>query len=933
MKSIVYLLVFGCFILNAQEIPPISIFNPKDYGGEPQNWSISQSSNRYIYTANNKGLLEYNGAKWNLYESPNETIIRSVEVIDDLIYTGSFHDFGYWKRDNFGVLNYTSLAQKLNIEFLEDEEFWNIFGLDNWILFQSLDRIHIYNKSTNAYSVINSTSIISRLYKVNDSFYFQNTNKGLYKIENGRDNIVSEDPIINNNTIVNIFNQNGSLLILTENNGFYRLDSEGLNKWDIPANDLLNTVSVFSSIQLKDKSFMLGCISDGIIHLSTNGELINVIKQSNGLSNNTILSLHEDMDDNIWLGLDNGINCINIKSPYLIFNDKNGAIGSVYTSKVFEGTIYLGTNQGLFYKPLHSNSLFKFISGTQGQVWCLEVINDQLFCGHHTGTFLINRDKADKIATIPGTWQIKNINGHEDLLIQGNYDGLYILKANDNSWDLRNKLKNFNISSRYFEFYNDLELYVSHEYKGIFKLKIDKELTKIVSYREDTLIKKKLYSSLTKYNNNLLFTNDFGVFKLNTLNSRFVKDSILSYLIKTESFTSGKLVSDIKTNKLWSFSSNGINYLSQSNLSGEKKINNIALPIDIRKDIIGYENITHLKDETFLLGTKTGYIILNLDKIIEHEHSININQITVKTLVENDSIGLVDLNSKAQFKNKENNIQISYSISEYFKTLKPEYSYKLDGMYNTWSNWTTNGTVFYKNLPYGNYTFQVKGRVGNQITTNTASYSFTIQRPWYLSYLAIVFYILAIILFSLLMHNIYKRYYKKQRERLMQKTTREFELRELENKQQLMRFRNDKLREDIENKNRELGVSTMNLIKKNEFLSSIKKELENIGDNSNIKQVIKIIDRNLNNTDDWNLFQEAFNNADKDFLKKIKSLHPTLTSNDLRLCAYLRLNLSSKEIAPLLNISPRSVEVKRYRLRKKMNLPHEASLSDYILEI
>ena len=167
----------------------------------------------------------------------------------------------------------------------------------------------------------------------------------------------------------------------------------------------------------------------------------------------------------------------------------------------------------------------------------------------------------------------------------------------------------------------------------------------------------------------------------------------------------------------------------------------------------------------------------------------------------------------------------------------------------------------------------------------------------------------------------------------MQKTTREFELRELENKQQLMRFRNDKLREDIENKNRELGVSTMNLIKKNEFLSSIKKELENIGDNNSIKQVIKIIDRNLNNTDDWNLFQEAFNNADKDFLKKIKNIHPALTSNDLRLCAYLRLNLSSKEIAPLLNISPRSVEVKRYRLRKKMNLPHEASLSDYILEI
>jgi DNA-binding CsgD family transcriptional regulator len=124
----------------------------------------------------------------------------------------------------------------------------------------------------------------------------------------------------------------------------------------------------------------------------------------------------------------------------------------------------------------------------------------------------------------------------------------------------------------------------------------------------------------------------------------------------------------------------------------------------------------------------------------------------------------------------------------------------------------------------------------------------------------------------------------------------------------------------------------MNIIKKNDFLSTIKLELINGGDKS-ISSVVKIIDKNLNNTDDWKMFQEAFNNADKNFLKKVKDRHPSLTPNDLRLCAYLRLNLSSKEIAPLLNISPRSVEVKRYRLRKKMDLPHDSNLTNYILEI
>jgi DNA-binding CsgD family transcriptional regulator len=148
-----------------------------------------------------------------------------------------------------------------------------------------------------------------------------------------------------------------------------------------------------------------------------------------------------------------------------------------------------------------------------------------------------------------------------------------------------------------------------------------------------------------------------------------------------------------------------------------------------------------------------------------------------------------------------------------------------------------------------------------------------------------------------------------------------------------MKLKNEKLEIDIESKNRELAISTMSLIKKNEFLSTIKTELQVNNNSSDLKKVIKIIDNNINNTDDWKLFKEAFDNADKDFLKLVKERHSSLTPNDLKLCAYLRLNLSSKEIAPLLNISPRSVEVKRYRLRKKMDLPPKTSLTNYILDI
>jgi DNA-binding CsgD family transcriptional regulator len=89
----------------------------------------------------------------------------------------------------------------------------------------------------------------------------------------------------------------------------------------------------------------------------------------------------------------------------------------------------------------------------------------------------------------------------------------------------------------------------------------------------------------------------------------------------------------------------------------------------------------------------------------------------------------------------------------------------------------------------------------------------------------------------------------------------------------------------------------------------------------------------MNKNEKLENFKEAFDSADNNFLKKVKECHPSLTPNDLRLCAYLRLNLSSKEISPLLNISVRSVEIKRYRLRKKIDLPHEKGLVEYILSI
>lgn len=913
----------------AQEIPPISVFSTEDYGAENQNWSISQTSNKFIYVANNKGLLEFNGAKWELYPTPNETIMRSVKCYENRIYTGFYMDFGFWEKNEYGNLFYTSIVNDSNIKMLGDEQIWEISELDDWMLFKSLQRIYLYNLETKKFKVIEASNNINKLSKLDNTIYFQDLEKGIFIIENGAPKLLSDHKVFKENRVVEFFLKDEKLLILTQKNGFFIFENNQLIKWKVSSEKKLLNETFYSATQLKNGDFILGSISNGMFKLLKNGELSYQINQSLGLSNNTILSVFEDVDDNIWLGLDNGINTINLKSPFKTFIKKSNFRGTTYASIIYDGNLYLGTNQGLYYRKIDSNDDFKLVNNTQGQVWNLQEINNTLFCSHDSGTYVVKGNKASIIEGVYGTWGLKKIN--EKTIIQGNYDGLYVLVKEGGAWVLRNKINGFSNSSRYFIVKESNKIFVNHEYKGVFKLDIDKDYRNVLNVVQDNSVEKGIHSSLIEYNDDIFYTSKNGVFKYYKSNNAFKKDTLLSNLIPKDKFLSAKLVFDDVHNKLWSFTKDDIRYFEPGKLSNKPELNIIPVKSTLPLGASGYENIVHLKEKKYLIGTSDGYLTLDLNAIHQpKDFRISINKIlNNKTDKQQNRIRLID---NPIFDNDENNLEFFYSVSNYNKTSSIHYQYKLDGLNEKWSKLSIKNSFQFENLPFGNYTFKVRGIIDNKLSDNVAEYSFEIDKSWYFSNVFVFLYALLSLISFYLIHIASKRHYKKQKEDALERAQRELELKELESSQKIIKLNNDKLRVDIESKNRELATSTMSIIKKNEFLNSIKSELIAEG-KVDLGKVVKIIDKNLNNSDDWKMFQEAFNNADKNFLKKIKSKHPQLTPNDLRLCAYLRLNLSSKEIAPLLNISPRSVEVKRYRLRKKMELPHDANLTNYILEI
>ena len=925
MKQFLILFFFSLSIYT-QSFPPIQSYTPQEYSAANQNWKISETSKNEILFANSEALLLFNGTSWNKYSSPNGSIVRSVKNIDDKIYIGSHSDFGFFQKSNNGVLIYTSLVEKLNLIIEEDEEFWNILLLDNWIIFQSISRLIFIDKNNNDVKYLKLKGIINNSFSIDKQIYIA-LNTGLFKLVNGQSELVIDSNQLPSQ-IVNIFNSENGLLILTSQHGFYLEKSPGvLIRVNSSLDSFNDGFSIFSAIQLQDSSYALGSVGQGLFLLDSDLKSLKKIDKSRGLANNTVLSLYEDTKNNIWLGLDNGITVINNDSPFSIYSDSDGVLGTIYATKLFNKILYVGTNQGLFFKKYNTNEPFRLIKETSGQVWSLIEIDNTLFCGHNNGTFIVSNGSVKKISNTNGSWTFRKISNDSSDVLEGSYYGLKILSKVNEQWIVKNNITGFDISSRFFEISNNGKIIVSHGYKGVYKLSVNSDFTNIIDYELDSIALKGGNTSLAKFDNNIYYNYDKGMLKYNSLSNDFSKDTLLSNL-SSKDLLYGIIRNDFD-GKLWLFSENNIHYVYKDLVSGNKKVSSIVSTNQLRRTV--FENISKIDESNYVIGTNNGYITLDLDKYKLLPPKVNISKIESYELNQNP----ISVNNEEfiQFESSFNNLRFHTNVSNYQKFQPITFEYLLEGYLPEWVSVKESPFIEFNNLKPGDYEFRVRARVGDFYSSNVDSISFSVESPWYFSNFMIANYFLVFAIVFFLFNRSYEKYYREKEQKIIRTNQNKLELIEIEKKQALMAVENIKLQNDIESKNRELAVSTMSMIKKNQFLSKIKSDLKKSESGDKIFSVIKMIDRNLNNKDDWKFFEEAFNNADKDFLKKVKSTHPSLTNNDLRLCAYLRLNLSSKDIAPLLNISLSSVEIKRYRLRKKMQLTHNEGLTDHLLSL
>lgn len=924
---LVIIFLYANYVL-AQYHPPIQNFPPEIYQAGNQNWKIAQDDYNRTYIANNFGLLEFNGTNWKLHPTPNNTIMRSVFVNNSAVYTGSYMDFGYWLRQNDGQLKYTSLAESLNFDMIEDEQIWHILNHKQFILFQSLNRLIIYDQLKRSLRAFNPISGVIKVFISDGDIYYQDNNLSLYRIENERSQVFINAKKLKYNQVLGMVNTPSGELIVTRNNGLLKYENGNLSPFNDALSRTLSKDVIFCFTKTRNDQLVLGSIKNGVYILSSEGKLLQHISTNEGLLNNTILAVSADAKNGLWLGLDNGLSHVHLDSPKQFYSLGQTSIGTVYATQIFDGNLYVGTNQGLYFKPENSQGPLQPITGLDGQVWTLQIVNGILLCGHDKGAYKIEASTAKPLYNGSGVWLFRELN--ENQLIAGTYNGLHLFEKSLESWNYLTHIQNFSISSRYVEKLNSDEILVNHEYKGVFMLKLNKDKTSVINTTQVPKVSTSLYASMVSFQGEICYFSKGGFFIYDSNTNIFTKNEAISLLFKESNFTSAKMVVD-REKYLWLFDRNNLIRIEKGALSNEYVVNKFPLSFELRKTNTGFENISHVVQDEYLIGSSNGFFVFDTSKIESYAPEIAVDALTASS--KNNQKQDVDFSDDIKLPSYFNNITVNYFIANNNITDKALFQYKLEGYSDNWSEWSETAEVSYSNLKFGAYTLIARAKVGDMVSNKMHEITFKIQRPWYFSTPLLFGYAALMVLMFRLVNKRYTNYYRREQEKLIEDNRRKLNLMELKQNEEIMRIKNEQLQGNIEQKNKELAISTMAMVKKNQFMNALLNDLEPAVDHPIVSRVVRTIKRSLKNDDDWEFFEQAFDNADKDFLKRLKELHPLLTNHDLKLCAYLRLNLSSKEIAPLLNISVKSVDIKRYRLRKKMELDHNQNLTEYILSL
>lgn len=955
MKTVITTVLFfltGSLIGYAQNtigIPDIINYTKDIYNAGTQNRAIAEDKNGIVYFANYEGLLSFDGTYWKTYPLSNQTVVLSLAIgSDDRIYVGGEGDFGYFAPDRKGVLTYTSLKRLVRGKDSAFTDVWNIVPYGNDVFFRSREKI--FQLKEGALTVYPAPSNWQFLGLSNNRLVAQDERNGLLSFSGGVwTPFVKGNALPKAGLVTCILPIGGdSSLLTTINTGFYILSHNSITPFRFRGPDPTSGERILTAIPVTRDWIAVGTNLGGCYIIDKRGEIIQNLSRKEGLQNNNILCLFLDNNDNLWLGLDDGIDFIAYNNAIKhIYPEKlNEGLG--YSSLIHDNFLYVGTSNGLYRVPVSGqedlslvSGEFQSVPGTKGSAWGLSDVNGSLLLAHHDGAFQVEKDKVTPINTHAGYWTYLPFYNvlPSALVLAGSDRGIELLHYGQGAFVSKGFIPGFSASSQFIAIDRDNVVWVAHPYLGVYRVDLSGPTPRIKLYTDKNGLPSSLKNHLFKVKGRIAVTTVKGVYEYDPGTDSFAPSPYFRRFFGDDNI---RLLREDGEGNIWFIQEKSLGVVD---LSGPAP-RTIYFPELNGKMVTDFEYIYPYDASNIFVGAEKGFYHINYADYRKSRYPIAVKIRSVRAFGRSDSLlsgGYAEQVNKPadQVANAWNSLHFDYSASLYAARNSVEYSYELKGLDKDWSAWSKKTEKEYASLPPGSYTFQVKAKsnLGNE--SAVCSYSFTVLPPWYRTAWAYAVYLLGLITGIYGLFRWQRRLLLRQQRKHDEEQRRLLYLHQLElekSDREIVKLRNEKLEAEIEHKNSALASSAMHLLQKGELLSNIREEFAGLKKDFNgeaspekFKKILRILGEENKMDNDWDQFAAHFDKVHRDFLLTMKQHYPGLSAHELKLCAYLRMSLSSKEIAQLENISVRGVELGRYRLRKKLGVPKDAVLFDFLL--
>jgi len=952
------LLLLACAGTSAQNtiaLPDIINYSKQTTKAGAQNRKIRQDKRGLLYFANNEGVLTFDGINWKVYPLPNRSIVRALEFgPDGKLYVGGQDEFGYFSPTKAGRLEYHSLKNLIPEADRAFTDVWEIYFYRDWIFFQTSNKI--YQLNDDHCTVYNNTHW-KFMAVCGNRLLAQDSERGLLSFQNGvwapflKESELPADFFATSLTPIG----NDSALLATVKSGAFILSGDRITKLRTPFMESIASKHIASATMVNEQHIGIATNLDGCYIIDKKGNLVQSFTRKEGLQNNNVLDIFMDREKNLWLGLDNGIDFIAynnaIKHIYPDYLNE----GSGYAATIHNNELYIGTSNGLYKVPLNNQPDLSYIKGsfgpvanTRGQVWNLSEVNGKLLMGHHDGAFLIEDNTAKAIDNTSGFWTFQPYYNilPSSVMVTGTYQGINFFTYENGRFTNKNIHAHFE-SARFVVIDNN-NIYVAHPYKGIYRVQLNSTNPTVKYYTSKEGVESVNGNYLFKVRNRIILTTENGVSEYNASNDRFEPSAYYNELFGKKAI---RYLKEDASGNVWFVFDKILGVVDMS----AQKPQIIYFPELTNKFVSGFEFINPINSNNVLIGGERGFYHINYEQYKKIKYPLHAQITTVKAMNAYDSLlygGYVQSvnegmnvvqDEKPSIGHAWNSFQFAFAAPVYGQQANIEYSYILEGFEDKWSEFSRRTEKEYTNLPAGKYSFKVKARnnLGNE--SPVSYYSFTVLPPWYQTYWAYAVYIALLLYGVYMLYRMQKKKFREQQRRHEEEQKQLQYLHQLEIEKaeaELIALRNAKLEAEIQHKNTELASAAMHLVQKGELLGKVKEQMLRLKkmntddkDTEDFKKLIRVINDEDKMDEQWEQFAMHFDKVHSDFLLAVKAKYPKLSANELKLCAYLRMNLTTKEIAQLMNISVRGVEISRYRLRKKLQVPTDANLFNFLMEV